>query len=171
MKKQRGLKRYYRNLAIQNDFEKMLLDFSDTDQWYDMWHLHFDWKGFGDNSFKRRKPHLDKLFRHFEILAEKIKGLKKEFHVFALINDFESHGDSLYIHTSNPNQRAEFPLVYPHLSILDTLSNKELQIYLDDLEGYVKLYGMSEDEICRDEAFCILYKNNVGIPIVYDGIQ
>jgi hypothetical protein len=168
MKKQRGLKRYYRNLASQNDFEKMQLDFSNADQWFDMWHLHFDWKGFGNNSFKRRKPHLDKLFRHFEILAEKLKVFRKEFHLFALLNDYESKYDSLYIHTSNPNQHGRFPLEWPYLSITDTLTNKNLQVYLDNLVGYVKLYGKCAD---KNETYCLLYKNNVGIPIVYERIM
>ena len=173
-KKQRGLKRYYRNLANQNKIDKMQLDFSDTDQWFDMWHLHFDSKGFGNNSFKRRKPHLDILFRHFEILAEKIKGFKKEFHLFALLLDYESSGDSLYIHTSNPNMHSRFPLDFSHLSVIDTLTNKDLQSYIDNLDGYVKLYGKSqynkytEDE---DEAYCMLYKNNVGLPIICERIE
>ena len=60
MKKQRGLKRYYRNLAIQNDFEKWeQFDFvKNSDNWFDLWHCHFDWKGLGNLSFKRRKPHI-----------------------------------------------------------------------------------------------------------------
>jgi len=160
MKKQRGLKRYYRNLAIQNDFDGMQLDFS---KWFDMWHLHFDWEGFGDNSFKRRKPHLDKLFRHFEILAEMTKEFRQEFHLFAVIYEYASNSDSLYIHTSHPNPHRGFPLDYTDLSTLDTLANKDLQNYLDNLVGYVKLYRKGEDGC---EAHCVLYKSNVGLPII-----
>ena len=79
-KKHRGLKRYYRNLATANDFDKAKrLDFNNPDTWFDRWHTHFDWYGYGNGSFKRRKPHLDKLFRHFDILVSKTKNLKPDF--------------------------------------------------------------------------------------------
>ena len=165
MKRQRGLKRYYRNLETHNDFvdmQKSLLDFSNPDAWFDNWHWHFDWKGVGNNSFKRRKPHLDKLFRHFEILAELIKEFKKEFHLYVFLFDYESSSDAIFIHTSNPNNNCEFPIKFPSLSKQSNLTNTYLQTYIDKLEEYVKLYGKV------DENFCILYKNNVGQPIFYE---
>lgn len=51
----RGQKRYYQNLAIKNDLTNLNLD-----GWFNMWHRHFDISGLGDDSFKRRLPHLDK---------------------------------------------------------------------------------------------------------------
>jgi hypothetical protein len=160
MKKQRGLKRYYRNLATQNDFDGMEFD---SIEWFDMWHLHFDWKGYGNNSFKRRKPHLDKLFRHFEILVEMTKEYRQEFQMHAIIWDYASDADSLYFHTPNPNSGSEFPLYFSECATISTLKNKDIQIYLDDLVGYVKLYAKSEYD---NEAYCILYKNNVGLPLI-----
>ena len=63
MKRHRGLKRYYKKIAGQKDFDKMTwLNLADPTTWFDNWHIHFDRKGYGNNSFKRRKPHLDKLF-------------------------------------------------------------------------------------------------------------
>jgi hypothetical protein len=82
IKKRRGLKRYYKNLAIENDFDKIKwLDFSNPNTIKEDWHLHLDWYGYGNNSFKRRKFHLDKLFRHFEILANRTKNWKSDFQV------------------------------------------------------------------------------------------
>jgi len=127
LKKHRGLKRYYKNLATKIDLEEIdRLDFDSPQAWFDdwffrfglhpygnnqtwfyYWHLHFDYKGYGNNSFKRRKPHLDKLFRHFDILVDKTKSL----------ND-----------------------------------------YIDHLAGYEKRYGKA------DEAFCLIFKENVGGP-------
>jgi len=65
MKKQRRLRRYYKNLSIHDDFERMdFLDFQNNPNiWFDIWHWHFDWSGLGNNSYKRRKPYLDKLYR------------------------------------------------------------------------------------------------------------
>ena len=159
MKKQRGLKRYYRNLEIKNDFEKCeIFDFAkNPDNWFDHRHWHFDWKGFGNHSFKRRKPHLEKLFRHFEMLTEKTKFLETEFQLFILLLDFESSGDAIYLHTPNPNN-SEFPIKWTDLSQTNTLTNAELRDYIEQLNGYEKLYGKAE------EAFCILYRKGIGSP-------
>lgn len=53
MKKQRGLKRYYERLATQNAFDKITwLNLADPNTWFDNWHIHFDKKGYGNNSLK-----------------------------------------------------------------------------------------------------------------------
>ena len=45
IRKHRGLKRYYKNLATENDLDKATwLDFDNPKTWFDNWHLHFDWK-------------------------------------------------------------------------------------------------------------------------------
>lgn len=156
MKKHRGLKRYYRNLAIHNDFDKISwFDFNKPDTWFDNWHIHFDWNGYGNNSFKRRKPHLDKLFRHFELLVDKTKFLKTDFQLYTIILDFESRSDALFLHTPNPNGNA-FPCKMSDLNSKSNLTNKKLEGYINDLKGYKILYGQA------DENFCLIYKENVG---------
>jgi len=158
MKKQRGLRRYYKNLTTHNDFEQMFfLDFqNDPNAWFDMWHWHFDWNGLGNYSFKRRKTHLDKLFRHFEVLIEKSKYLKTEFQLFALILDRDSSSDAVYLHTPNPNA-SDFPLTWENISEKCTLKNKNLMEYVNQLNEYEKLYGIA------DEPFCILFGKKIGI--------
>lgn len=158
IRKQRGLKRYYRNLATENDLEKATwLDFDNPETWCDNWHLHFDWKGYGNDSFKRRKPHLDKLFRHFELLVEKTKKMNIDFQLYAVLLDFDSYDDALFLHTPNPNN-SQFPFKISDLQLTATLTNYQLNDYINNLYGYEKLYGKA------DEAFCLLFKKNVGIP-------
>ena len=156
IKKHRGLKRYYKNLATENDLDKATwLDFESPETWFDNWHLHFDWKGYGNDSFKRRKPHLDKLFRHFDLLVDKTKQLKTEFQLYAILLDFDSYSDALFLHTPNPNN-SQFPFKISDLQSTTTLTNRQLNEYIDNLDGYVKLYGQAE------EAFCLIFKKNVG---------
>jgi hypothetical protein len=158
MKKQRGLKRYYKNLSIVNDLDSASwLDFDNSDTWFDNWHLHFDWKGYGNNSFKRRKPHLDKLFRHFDILVDRTKKLKTDFQLYSVLLDFDSSSDALFLHTPNPNN-SQFPFKIPDLKLTTTLTNQQLNDYINNLEGYEKLYGNA------DEAFCLIFRKNVGQP-------
>ncbi len=157
-RKHRGLRRYYKNLEIENDLgEATWLNLDDPNTWFDNWHLHFDWKGYGNNSFKRRKPHLDKLFRHFELLTSKTKRLKLDYQLYAILLDFASYSDALFLHTPNPNN-SQFPFKISDLQENTTLTNKKLNEYINNLDSYEKLYGQA------DEAFCLIFKKNVGLP-------
>ena len=156
IRKHKGLKRYYKNLTIQNDFEK--INWRDFNTRHGYWHLHFDWRGYGNNSFQRRKPHLDKLFRHFNILVEETKSLKIEFQLYIMLLDFHSSNDSLFLHPPEPDNK-QFPFKISDLKPTTTLKNKALNDYIDSLVGYEKLYGAG-----GDQAFCLLYKANVGQP-------
>jgi hypothetical protein len=152
-KKHRGLKRYYKNLAITNDLE--INDWLNFDNPNGYWHLHFDIRGYGNNSFRRRKPHLDKLFRHFDILVKETKNLKIEFQLYAVLLDYDSHSDALFLHTSKPNNN-QFSFKISDLKSTTTLTNKFLNDYVDHLVGYEKMYGQA------DEAFCLIFKANIG---------
>jgi hypothetical protein len=156
LKKHRGLKRYYKNLAIENDLDKATwLDFEDSETWRRNWHWHFDWWGYGNNSFKRRKPHLDKLFRHFDILVGRTKNTQSAFQLYSVLLDFHSSSDALFFHKPNPDN-SQFPFKISDLQLVTTLNNKELNDYIDNLNGYEKLYGKA------GQAFCLLFKKEVG---------
>ena len=156
MKKQRGLKRYYRNLALHNDFDQMTwLDFDNPDTWPLNWHQHFDYKGQGIGSFKSRKPPLDKLFRHFGILEHKVKSLNEYFQLYAIILDYDSHSDALFLHKLNSSGNA-FPFLLADLASESTLTNKRLENYIGNLQGYKMLYGKA------DESFCLIYNADLG---------
>jgi hypothetical protein len=156
LKKRRGLKRYYRNLAIKNDFDKIAwLDLGNSESWFDTWHLHFDRRGYGNDSFKRRKPHLDKLFRHFDILIDRAKEIKTDFQLYSILLDFDSSSDALFLHAPTLNN-SQFPFKVADLQLTTTLRNEQLNSYINDLEGYEKLYGQA------NEGFCLLFKKSVG---------
>ncbi|QNR25138.1 hypothetical protein [Croceimicrobium hydrocarbonivorans] len=157
MKKPRGLKKYYQRLETENDLKKLTwFDLEDPNAWFDYWHLHFDWNGLGNNSFKKRKPHLDKLFRHFQLLEEETKKLKKDFQLFAVLQDYKSEYDALYFHTRNPN-KDNFPIKYNSLKQESTFTNQDLDAYLKKLTDYEKFYGSAE------ENYCVLFKKGLGI--------
>ena len=157
MKRHRGLKRYYKNLSIQNDFEKITgLKYDDTSACPAHLHLHFECYGYGNNSFKRREPHLDKLFRHFKLLAEKINEMQSGNKIYAIILDYSSSSDAIFTDRKNSvNENLTFKV--EDLSGTGTLTNKALNEYLEKLTGYEKLYGQA------NEAFCFLYKKDSDI--------
>jgi hypothetical protein len=156
MKKLRGLKRYYKKLETENDLTKMSwLSFDDPNISLNKFHFHFDRRGLGDNCYRRRKPHLDKLFRHFCILEKETKKLKTEFQLYAVLLDNESYYDALFVNTPHPNN--EFPWKYKDLSNESTLKNTDLENYINDLEGFEKRYGVA------NQSFCVLFKKNTGV--------
>jgi hypothetical protein len=158
VRKHRGLKRYYKNLSTKNN-DWSGLNFTDPEKsWFDLRHTHFDWRGYGNSSFKRRKPHLDKLFRHFDLLAERAKALKTDYQIWITLLDHDSSGDALFLHTPNPN-RDNFPYKIEGLSPEDNLTNKALSEYVNSLHGYKILFGSA------DESYCVIYKNKIGTTV------
>lgn len=119
--------------------------------------MHFDWRGYGNTSFKKRKPHLDKLFRHFDLLAEQAKLLKTDYQIWATLLDYDSYSDALFLHT--PNKNHQFPWIIPNLSTENNLTNPALVEYLNQLEGYKIVYAKA------DEHYCVITKENVGIEL------
>lgn len=154
LKKYRGLKRYYKNLALDNDFDKFKgLDYFDLNKWHYSRHFHFDWNCFGNYSFKKRKPHLDKLFRHFDILVERSKSLKEDFQLYAILLDYHSGNDSLFFHQPIAgNEQHLFKI--SDLQLSSTLTNKPLNDYIDQLSGYEKRYGKASEQ--GGAAFCLI---------------
>lgn len=156
IKKRRGLRRYYKNLATQNELDKTTwLNFDNPETWSKNGHIHFDPKGYGNNSFKIRRSHLDKLFRHFELLVDKTKELKSDYQLYSILLDFDSSSDALFLHTPNPNN-SQFQFKASDLQLKTTLTNKHLDDYINNLKGYEKLYGQA------GQAFCLIFKKNVG---------
>jgi len=159
MKRHRGLRRYYDRLSIANDFDRMKeFDFKNSKTWTENWHLHFDWRGYGNRSFKRREPRLDKLFRHFDLLISEIENQHNDLQLYAVLLDYNSSGDALFLHKPNANN-SQFPFKTANLSKTTTLTNNPLNNYLDNLDDYEKMYGKA------NEAFCLLFKKSVGLPI------
>lgn len=158
MRKHRGLRRYYQTLQTQNE-NWSGLNFIDNDKpWFDLWHTHFDQKGYGNDSFKRRKPHLDKLFREFDTLVEKAKLLKTNYQIWATLLDYDSYSDALFLHTPNPNHD-NFPWKINGLTSKNNLTNPKLVEYVNNLSGYKILFGQA------DENYCVIFKDNVGVAL------
>jgi hypothetical protein len=107
MRKFRGQKRYYKNL-LENDLDLYFhnLDFH---SWFDLWHDHPDWNGYGNISWKHRHKHLKALIRRFNYLKGRLSVRTEEFQVYSMININDSYQDAVFIHTENPNQD-NFPI-------------------------------------------------------------
>jgi len=62
----RGLGRYYRR--VRREVAAFVPDLSAGD-WYDLWHYHADWAGYGDAGWRPRRSYLDALITVFAAFA------------------------------------------------------------------------------------------------------
>jgi len=91
----------------------------------------------------------------FDFFVKKTKKLKTNFQLYSILLDFYSSSDALFLHTPNPDN-SQFPFKISDLRSTSTLKNKELNDYINGLDGYEKLYGLA------GEHFCLRYKKDAG---------
>ena len=161
MKRRRGLKRYYQNLVKKDFIEK--LDFSNSENsWFDFYHEHIDYTGLGNKSWKSRKQHLDALFEISEGIESKLNTYSKKYQYWIEIDENDSTGDSIYIHTKNPNG-SKFP---EKLEFDNTLKSefKELENYLREKNFIINKMKLF-DENGKPGITYFLQKEDFGIEL------
>ncbi len=105
----RGNRRYYRTL--RHKAEEFHTSLNGPDDWYDLWHTHFDWYGRGNKKAKARAEHIKALFTAFEKLLNQTKTYQKPYQAFLSFCDTDSSQDAIYFHTPNPNKN-NFPYTF-----------------------------------------------------------
>jgi hypothetical protein len=80
-------------------------------QWCDLWHQHFDWKGFGDKGWLHRRRHLTALLVALSRARQELTNAAIPYQVFASLHLNDSGSDAIYVHTENPNG-TPFPIVH-----------------------------------------------------------
>lgn len=100
-KKLRGRRSYFRRLCREVD--QLALDFSD-EGWFDRWHHHPDWRGYGHLDWSVRRQHLEVLAYSFDALAGRLGGFPKSYQLWLVLNPRDSSEDGVFIHSPNPNE-------------------------------------------------------------------
>ena len=101
VKKLRGGRRYYERL--QKRAAAFQLDLSES-HWYDLWHQHFDLRGYSRMRPRVRRAHLAALFTSFRRALQQAANSQRRIQVFVSIAPpSEAEQDALYVHTPNPN--------------------------------------------------------------------
>ena len=139
LKKFRGKRRYYRNLARLS--EAFRIDPSDG-AWFDLSHTHFDWKGHSRRGLSHRRLHLLALFKAFQRALAQVSRAALPIQVFVSIApEREAEQDALYVHSENPNG-TPFPYAFAN-TVWDVPVPELVRPYLEptwqvgasDLEG------------------------------------
>lgn len=105
-KKLRGIKRYFRRLFSK--VEALELDVSEG-AWYNFWHYHPDWYGYGNLNWPMRARHLEALAKAFGRFAQQLATSSRPYQLWIYLDANDSSQDAVYIHTPNPH--SEFPRV------------------------------------------------------------
>jgi hypothetical protein len=114
LKKFRGKRRYFRNLWREVTVEHYDLDFG-KESWFDLWHTHLDFYGFGNNSLKIRREHIKAHIALYKGLLEKLQTFEKPYQSWIELVDEDTGLDAVYIHTPNPNED-NFPIKIENLN-------------------------------------------------------
>jgi hypothetical protein len=100
-KKFRGKKRYFKKLI--RDAQNFLPSL-ENDDWYDMWHYHADWKGYGNLGWKFRFKHIEALCVIYQKFADSLKNYGKPYQLWIYLDQNDAAQDAVYFHTQNPNR-------------------------------------------------------------------
>ncbi|CAM4030975.1 hypothetical protein [Lederbergia lenta] len=103
MKKFRGKKRYFRNIWQESTVEQYDLDFG-KEGWFDFWHIHLDFYGYGNNSLKIRREHIKAHIALYNDLLEKLQTYEKTYQSWIELVEEDAGLDAVCIHTSTPNE-------------------------------------------------------------------
>lgn len=145
MKKFRGKRRYFRNLKKEAHVKNYDLDFS-TDSWFDFWHTHIDFCGYGNDSIKIRKQHIQALFNLFHEANKELENWEKPYQLWIELSPEDSSMDALFIHSPNPNEE-NFPYEQP-LNSMDV--KRDLPSYVTDVID-VRHYQINSYETMEEE--------------------
>jgi hypothetical protein len=163
MKKKRGLRRYFKSLNTR-ETKIPLIWLKDGYFSYDK--LWVDYYGF--TGIKKRKPHLEYLFRNYEMLSDQISNLNQQFQIWIWINELTSREDCIILHSPNPFN--SFPHKYKSLTFDNNFNNTDLLTFINQKTEFKKIYGTrvleNENGFKTQENFCVLYKDNIGEPII-----
>ena len=101
IRKLRGGKRYY--ARMRDEAARFSVGVT-PDHWYDLWHMHFDRRGYGLRRPRVRAQHLTALFAAFRRAVATAEQSACPVQVFVSIAPPREAGqDALYVHSPNPN--------------------------------------------------------------------
>lgn len=126
-KKLRGKKRYFRRVCARA--EALSLSVGDED-WYDLWHYHPDWYGYGNRSWAMRARHLEAVA--YAQCARQLSRFSQPYQLWIYLDAHDASQDAVYVHSPNPN-RSNFPLVFDGA---EWGVSEVAQFFADLLPGY-----------------------------------
>ena len=111
-KRFRGKRRYYRRVLQKAQTFSLSLG---GGGWFDAWHYHADWPGYGNLGWRHRKLHIEALCLVFRNISLQVADSSSPYQLWLYLDLQDAGQDAVYFHTPNPNQ-ANFPMVLPNVT-------------------------------------------------------
>jgi hypothetical protein len=99
-KRFRGRRRYFRR--VHREASAFELEVT-GDAWWDLWHYHADWPGWGNLRGRYRREHLRALCRVFQTIALARERFATPFQLWIMLSGDDAGMDATYLHTPNAN--------------------------------------------------------------------
>lgn len=152
MKKFRGKRRHFRNLQQKVTAEHSKLDFGKA-SWFNLWHIHLDFKGNGNRSIKLRRAYIKAHLTLYKGLAVKLEASEMSFQSWVSVDIADAGSDAIYIHTPNPIED-NFPLMLENIDW-----EADVPFYFRDLINF-KEFEVGRYDSGTDASYVIQLKRN-----------
>ena len=158
-RKFRGKRRYFRQVAARAAAFSLS---PGPDSWWDLWHYHADWPGWGGLRWSYRRQHLAALAVVFATIARASARFATPFQSWLVLSTCAG-GDATFLHTPNPN-RDDFPFA-PEGFAWEPLRDAELlALFPAGLALRVGRPLATTDREDVDRGF-LVYSPDVGAPL------
>ena len=161
-----GKRRAFRNAIARAEAQAAFLR-ADPSAWWDMWHFHADWHGWGNLSWSYRRRFLEALVIIFRKVASVGPQLSTPFQSWMMLADDDAGGDATFLHTPNPNG-TPFPAVLGPISWGRKLPEARFEKLLPEYAlriGLCEWKDTSEESSITLRRSWLIYSPGVGVPL------
>jgi hypothetical protein len=162
-RKFRGMPRYFRQ--IHREAKEFELDPA-PDDWWDCWHYHADWPGWGNLGWSYRLEHIRALTTVFRKISSVQSRFPTPFQSWIYLNGTDASQDATYLHTPNPN-RSEFPLKFDHFEWGILTIGPQIQALLPEFKLRIGRAAFTDDSEDPPDSTTnyLIYSPEVGISL------
>ncbi len=159
----RGKKRYFRGVhqkAAAFPFHPQ------ADDWWDHWHYHADWPGWGNLKWSYRREHLKALCQVYLKITAAMDDYPGDFQCWFFLERNDAGQDAVFVHSANEND-TPFPTSYDNV----VWGVPELEAHLcQELGGLDVRAGQlaGKNDLCDGRAEYVLYfayVRGIGTPL------
>jgi hypothetical protein len=164
LRKLRGGRRYF--AGVQRKADALVISSTPTD-WWNLWHYHADWPGWGNRGWRYRLPHIRALATVFRKICLARAASSSPFQAWIVLDGEDAGQDATYLHTPNPYQ-TQFPMVLANVEWGTSALQSTMAALLPDfgLEiGWTRTRNAAGDAEPAWHTTHWVYAKGFGIPI------
>jgi hypothetical protein len=163
----RGKKRAFERAIARAERDAASL-VADPSGWWNMWHYHADWRGWGNLSWKYRRRYLEALVIMYKRIATIGPSLSTPFQSWIMLSENDAGGDATFLHTPNP-YGTPFPATLGVIRWDRTLPEAGFERLLPEFPLRIGLSewrdDSDEDPLWRMRRSWVVYSPAVGVPL------